>query len=132
MNNEGIKYELNIKDRHNELNPIIEKSFKRLKKKIGKKIFSICEVWGDKDKTYFLAKKIYNDICSYETDESLSFIGLDLKNELRKSGIHVISSIIEKEYKHILNIEYENNQLKKEVQFYKDLYNSTILSKKEI
>jgi len=51
------KYNLDIIKRRSEIEPIIEKSYKRLKKQIGSKIFSLLGIYGDPDNKYYIAKK---------------------------------------------------------------------------
>ena len=117
----STSYDLNTTGRHKELDPFIEKSFKKLKKKIGNIIFSLCKIYGEKGNEYYLANKIYDRISEYENDEHVAFLGLDLKIELRKSSFHLMNTVIEREYSHILSLETENENLKRELEFYKAL-----------
>ena len=108
-------YNLDPNKRYSEIEPVIEKSYKRLKKQIGNRIFSTLEIYGDDDNKYYIAKQIQESVFNEE------HCGIDLKHELSLSYFHLMNSLIANEYKTILTLEYKVEELEKDLDFYKKM-----------
>jgi len=112
-----MAYKLNIDNKHKRLNDNVNEQYKILKKCIGREIFSTFKIWlkdesGEID--YYTANKLYNNIINDD-------IFIKLKYRLHVSGINAINDSIVDEYSRILQLETENENLKRELNFYKNL-----------
>ena len=109
------KYNLNIVERNHRLTNIIGKQYKRIRKTIGRRIFSTLDIWLKEDENRFwYGKKIQEAI----------FESIDLKIELRTPAFHMNNELIEKEYSHILDLEYKIENLERELYFYNNYFNN--------
>lgn len=113
-----MKYDLSIKDKHSRLNDAVELQHRALRKAIGHEIFSTFKIWLKDDETgdvdYYTARKLYSNIVNDE-------IFIKLKYRLAFSGIIIINELISNEYGTILRLERENENLTRELNYYKKL-----------
>jgi len=110
------KYNLDVNKRYKENELLVKKSYNRLKKRIGGKIFRTLDLYGDVDNKYFIAKQIHDSIF----DESI--LGIDFKLELSLSYFNLMNSLIANEYKTILTLENKVEELERDLKFYKKMY----------
>ena len=118
----GSRWDMKINSRHNTEKERVEVVFKEIKKQIGRKIFSAFGIWKDKEQSYWIARKIYEDIFAYSDQETISFLGIDLKTKLMKGHHFCMNDVIENEYKKILEQSYEIERLKKRLEFYEKTF----------
>ena len=114
----GRLWDMKINKRHEKEKERVEVVFKEIKKQIGRKLFSTFGIWKDKEESYWIARKIYEDIFAYSDDETISFLGIDLKTKLMKGHHFCMNDVINNEYKKILEQSYEIERLKKRLEFY--------------
>jgi hypothetical protein len=118
----GSLWDMKINIRHEKEKERVEVVFKEIKKQIGRKIFTTFGIFKDKEESYFMAKKIYEDIFAYSDQETISFLGIDLKTKLMKGHHHCMNDVIQNEYKKILEQSYEIERLKKRLEFYEKTF----------
>ncbi len=116
------EWSMKIDERHRKEQDRVDIVFREIKRRIGRKIFSTFGIFKEKDESYWMAKKIYDDIFLYSDDDSTSFLGIDLKTKLMKGHHECMSDVIQNEYKKILEQSYEIESLKKRLEFHEKIF----------
>lgn len=115
---EDKKWDSRIDERSKSNQEYVDKVYKKIKKKIGRDIFFIMELYDDKYDKYYIAKEIHRRIFEYEDDyfgsmsvikKSLAMPHHILMNDLIKNEI---SEIYKLQYK-IEDLERENKSLRR-------------------
>ncbi|NDV46274.1 hypothetical protein D0T49_04375 [Paludibacter sp. 221] len=117
-----MEYKLDIKQKHIEREDVVERLYVKLRKSINKRIFQSIEHLSDIPERYYIAKRISERLFEYESDLTMSSIlGIGLRRALSEGHRVCIDSLIQNEYAYILRLQGENERLKRELSFYKEL-----------
>lgn len=110
------QWDLRTNERHELALNQTEKVTRETRKIIGRLIFDEVRYYNDEDKEFRLsvARSIYSKICK---DFGYRFGKIDLQTKLMKVHHLTMNSVIENEYKEILTLKYDNEQLIKRVKF---------------
>lgn len=113
------KWNMDLDRRHEMLSDISSKLTFKIKRKLWRTLTLYFQLYYDEDYKY-VRNKLYLDLIK---DSAWS---LNLQYLLRVSGSQMINDFIDKEYRHILELEYKVETLEREKKFYKQLYENSL------